>query len=357
MKKRIYGFFIHILFSLFFLCRIKTLDAPGRLNPKYKIKGYYGSRYLSTYLSSTFLEDDPAIVHWSTGYFIHSSNKKLMFISDKEESTIKIIQDDVIHIVVGKQNYAGYRDGDASNAVLNHPYALVSYNETAFPNEEQYRKEYKVFLFSSNSIQCKYATMNNYSVCLNTTFPTLPDNHTEIDRDKVKFINTNQKEAEPNEKDISYLFISDSDNHCIRKVDLITATVSTYAGQCTVGGFKDGPKGVNQFKNPGGIGIDDIGNLYVYDAGNNYMRMIDTTGYVHTLIQGSCFEYLMGEKPETPFNVNSVDLLCFRKWIKTEGKPSEHIYDKEKGEVCYDHIVKCPNYVSNLTSHLDEVDL
>ncbi len=40
----------------------------------------------------------------------------------------------------------------------------------------------------------------------------------------------------------------------------------------------DGPLGVNMFNGTESIGIDALGNIFVVDAGNNYIRMIDSTG-------------------------------------------------------------------------------
>ncbi len=77
-------------------------------------------------------------------------------------------------------------------------------------------------------------------------------------------------------------------------------------------GFKDGPLGINRFNQPDGLGIDQDGNLFVNDSGNKYMRMITPEGYVHTLINGACFEYKMIMVPKNKFNINSSYLLCLK---------------------------------------------
>jgi len=74
------------------------------------------------------------------------------------------------------------------------------------------------------------------------------------------------------------LLVSDKLNHCIRKVDLLRAYITTYAGLCGENGFKDGPLGYNRLSYPDNMGIDLDGNLYVYDSGNLYVRFIDTEG-------------------------------------------------------------------------------
>jgi hypothetical protein len=55
-----------------------------------------------------------------------------------------------------------------------------------------------------------------------------------------------------------------------------------------VSGFKDGERGINRFRYPEHAGIDVLGNLFVHDQGNNYMRIISPDGYVKTLLGGAC---------------------------------------------------------------------
>ena len=68
----------------------------------------------------------------------------------------------------------------------------------------------------------------------------------------------------------------DKANHCIRKLNLTSLESSTYSGVCGKPGFMDGPYGQNLYNSPDSIGVDIHGNLYVFDAGNNYIRMIQT---------------------------------------------------------------------------------
>ena len=341
--------------SLIFLSLNKTftIQDPGRLNPKYKIKNYYGSRYLSTFLSSTFYNDDPVIVEWSTGQFLTHLNKYLLYISDPNEHNIKIIKENVVNILMGEINTPSFRNGDAENARINQSSALVIYNATSFPNSQKYNPKYTPYLFKSNSLQCKYSTLSNYTSCLNTSFPKITNESIDIDRNLIKLINTNTN-SDINEVKINYMFISDTGNHCIRKLDLLTAEVTTYAGLCKVKGFRDGPIGVNRFDTPKGIGVDSYGNVFVYDSGNRYMRMIDTSGFVHTLINGACFEYTMEDYVNNEYGFKNEKLLCFRKWIKNSGNPNQHIYVKESSDICYDNIVGCEGYSSDLSSHVND---
>ena len=70
------------------------------------------------------------------------------------------------------------------------------------------------------------------------------------------------------------LFIADHDNNRIRKVDS-AGTISTVAGNGG-GGFSGdgGPAASAQLAGPSGVVVDLAGNLFIADAGNNRIRMV-----------------------------------------------------------------------------------
>lgn len=83
------------------------------------------------------------------------------------------------------------------------------------------------------------------------------------------------------------VYVSDSGNNLIR---LITSAgiVSTYAGSGQ-NGKANGPVANASFNNPMGIAIDQAGNIFVADAGNNLIRMITPDGMVITLAGNGTF--------------------------------------------------------------------
>lgn len=70
------------------------------------------------------------------------------------------------------------------------------------------------------------------------------------------------------------LIVADTDNHCIRLINLKENTVKTIAGICGTEGFKDGPIGKNKFRFPTTLGSDNLGNIWIYDKGNSYLRKL-----------------------------------------------------------------------------------
>src|SRR6185436_17631633 len=82
------------------------------------------------------------------------------------------------------------------------------------------------------------------------------------------------------------LYVTDSGNHTIRKVTT-AGVVTTFAGLAGQSGSGDGTGAAARFNNPGGITVDDGGNLYVVDKNNYTIRMITVPGAVVTTFAGS----------------------------------------------------------------------
>jgi len=82
---------------------------------------------------------------------------------------------------------------------------------------------------------------------------------------------------------IKILYVADEFNHCVRKIDLLTGTVSTLAGS-GVAGFIEGAAATARFLYPSGVAVDLAGNVYVADTGNHCIRKINVgTETVSTL--------------------------------------------------------------------------
>lgn len=78
------------------------------------------------------------------------------------------------------------------------------------------------------------------------------------------------------------LFVADTYNHLIRKITPY-GEVTTIAGSPSVSGYSDGANTSALFNAPHGIAIDSNGNLFVADSGNHVIRRIDLAGNVTTV--------------------------------------------------------------------------
>jgi surface protein len=81
------------------------------------------------------------------------------------------------------------------------------------------------------------------------------------------------------------LFVADTGNHAIRRITS-AGVVTTLAGNGTPGST-DGTGSAARFNAPAGIAIDAAGNLYVADTGNHTIRRIDTATGAVTTVAGS----------------------------------------------------------------------
>jgi sugar lactone lactonase YvrE len=77
-------------------------------------------------------------------------------------------------------------------------------------------------------------------------------------------------------------YVADTSNHAIRRVTA-GGVVTTVAGKAGERGAVDGKGSAARFNAPQGLALDQAGNLYVGDVGNNLIRKVTPDGVVMTL--------------------------------------------------------------------------
>jgi sugar lactone lactonase YvrE len=84
------------------------------------------------------------------------------------------------------------------------------------------------------------------------------------------------------------LYIADSGHNRIRIVSASTGLISTIAGTGTASYTGDtGPAAAATLNSPSGVAVDGAGNLYIADTGNNVIRKVDASTQIITTIAGS----------------------------------------------------------------------
>jgi large repetitive protein len=84
------------------------------------------------------------------------------------------------------------------------------------------------------------------------------------------------------------LYISDSENNRIRRVDAVTGLISTIGGTGSPGYQGDGvPATLTEVDTPAGLLLDGAGNLYIADSGNHIVRRIDAFTGIITTVAGT----------------------------------------------------------------------
>lgn len=88
------------------------------------------------------------------------------------------------------------------------------------------------------------------------------------------------------------LFIADTFNHRIRRIDAATKVITTVAGNGSEGFSGDnGPATAAMLSNPEGVAVDRDGNIYIVDAGNYRLRRVDAASKTILTVAGSTFGF------------------------------------------------------------------
>jgi sugar lactone lactonase YvrE len=83
------------------------------------------------------------------------------------------------------------------------------------------------------------------------------------------------------------LYVSDTFNHCVRRVDARTGVIETVAGSGRKGfGGDGGPATRAQLNEPYGLALDPLGNLYLADRLNRRVRKVDAQSGMITTVAG-----------------------------------------------------------------------
>ena len=101
------------------------------------------------------------------------------------------------------------------------------------------------------------------------------------------------------------LYIADAGNHRIRRVDAVTGIITTAAGNGMPGFSGDGPAISVSLDNPLGVAVDRSDNLFIADSGNNRIRRVDAVSGIMTTAAGNGIAGFSGDGgPATSASLN-----------------------------------------------------
>jgi sugar lactone lactonase YvrE len=84
------------------------------------------------------------------------------------------------------------------------------------------------------------------------------------------------------------IFIADSGNQRVRRIDLATGIITTIAGTGTLGyGGDGGPATAAELFAPDAVAVDATGRLFIADSQNNRVRQVDLASGVITTVAGN----------------------------------------------------------------------
>ncbi len=112
------------------------------------------------------------------------------------------------------------------------------------------------------------------------------------------------------------VYIADSANNVVRRVDARTGIITTVAGDYAADQADDGQGGDSgdggpatqaELDDPQGVAIDGSGNLFVADTFNNAIRVVNPGGTIETLWTGQNTPYAVATDPSAPGTVYFAD--------------------------------------------------
>ena len=96
------------------------------------------------------------------------------------------------------------------------------------------------------------------------------------------------------------LYIADTANRRVRRVDGTTGVITTVAGNGTSGFSGDGGPATNASLYPRGVAVDAAGNLYIVDLANQRIRRVEAaTGIINTVAGNGSFGFTGDGGPAT----------------------------------------------------------
>ncbi|MBI4474706.1 MAG: IPT/TIG domain-containing protein, partial [Acidobacteria bacterium] len=106
------------------------------------------------------------------------------------------------------------------------------------------------------------------------------------------------------------LFISDNGNHCIRRIDA-SGIITTFAGTGAAGASADGVRAtLAQLRSPAGIALDGKSNLFIADSGNHRIRRVEAGTETITTVAGSG-QQAFGDGPAAAARFSSPRKIAF----------------------------------------------
>lgn len=108
------------------------------------------------------------------------------------------------------------------------------------------------------------------------------------------------------------IFIADTYNHRIRRVDAVTSNITTICGDSNPGSTGDGGPAINARLNfPRALWIDGANNIYIADSANHVIRRINASNNVISRIAGNYVGGFSGDNgPATSAQLNNPHGVC-----------------------------------------------
>ncbi|HEX7288567.1 MAG TPA: hypothetical protein VF532_20450 [Candidatus Angelobacter sp.] len=125
------------------------------------------------------------------------------------------------------------------------------------------------------------------------------------------------------------LFVADTNNNAIRRIDAITGVITTYAGTGVGAFFGDGGTATSaELNRPVDVTVDRAGNIYIADAFNVRIRKVDALSGIITTVAGNGVVGFSGDG-----GLATDAALNFPNGVKLDGKGNIYFGDSQNNRV------------------------
>lgn len=190
------------------------------------------------------------------------------YITDADNHTIrKIAANGLVSTFAGQTGISGSVNGTSLTARFNLPKGIALFGTTLYVSDSE-----------NHTLRTIDTTTGMVALLAGAAGVTGTSNA------PARFFNPQGLAVSPSGQ---FLYVADTNNHCIRRVDLTGNTVTTVFGSTSrASGFINALGTSARFNAPADLAIDAAGNtLYVADSGNHVIRGINlSTGLVSTVI-------------------------------------------------------------------------
>jgi sugar lactone lactonase YvrE len=192
-----------------------------------------------------------------------------LYVTDSGNQTIRkvVIATAAVTTLAGKQGQQGTANGTGAAARFADPNGIASDGAGDLYVADRYNHAVRKIVIATGAV---------------TTFAGRAGMSGSIDRDTGTDARFNYP-SDIASDEAGNLYVTDNENHTIRKIVIATTTVTTLAGDAGLQGSDDGTGGTALFKFPQGIASDGGGNLYVTDGNNTIRKVVAGTGVVTTI--------------------------------------------------------------------------
>lgn len=190
-----------------------------------------------------------------------------LYVNDSASATIQQINMSTVttQVIIGSGSCAT-ADGSGTSAGLCAPIGLALSGTNLFIGDPYYYKVRKADLSANPPAVTTFAGTNNST------------GSTDAVGTSAKFGRIGDMVS-----DGTYIYLADSSNDTIRRIEIATQNVTTIVGTAGAGGYLNATGNTAKLSRPSGLALSG-GNLYISDAGNNAIRVYNiSTGSVTTL--------------------------------------------------------------------------